>query len=221
MAALGSYNRRSGRGGATDSVKWPGAECWEGPITVLCARIKILIATRSFMRKTAKSSLAGFKNPRHPRSVYHTRLMRSREYALQGILTVLVPYGLAPGGPQTGVSSDVEMSPSRSAVVLAAQLEIAALTGLLRQFGPQLRRQHCDTLNGSKHTNMKELRFTLPDGEWRIAFAFDPQRQAILLVGGSKSGTNERQFYRDLIRVADERFSAHLARLRSQKTEGK
>jgi hypothetical protein len=90
------------------------------------------------------------------------------------------------------------------------QLELAALAGLLRQFGPQLRRPHCDTLNGSKHANMKELRFTLPDGAWRVAFAFDPQRRAILLVGGSKSGTNARQFYRDLIRVADERFSAHL-----------
>ncbi len=92
----------------------------------------------------------------------------------------------------------------------AAQVEIAALVGLLRRFGPQLRRPHCDTLNGSKHANMKELRFTLADGEWRIAFAFDPERQAVLLVGGSKSGRNERQFYRDLIRVADERFSAHL-----------
>jgi len=100
------------------------------------------------------------------------------------------------------------------------QLEIAALAGLLRQFGPQLRRPNCDTLNGSKHANMKELRFTLPDGEWRIAFAFDPQRQAILLVGGSKSGTNEKQFYRDLIRVADERFNAHLTSL-SSKVGGK
>jgi hypothetical protein len=85
-----------------------------------------------------------------------------------------------------------------------------ALANLLRQFGPQLRRPHCDTLNGSKYANMKELRFTLPDGVWRIAFAFDPRRRAILLVGGSKSGTNEKQFYRDLIRVADERFAAHL-----------
>ena len=41
---------------------------------------------------------------------------------------------------------------------------------------------------GSKHANMKELRFTLADGEWRIAIAFDPERNAILLVGGSKSG---------------------------------
>jgi hypothetical protein len=95
----------------------------------------------------------------------------------------------------------------------AVQLEIAALAILLRRFGPQLRRPHCDTLKGSKHSNMKELRFTLPDGAWRIAFAFDPERQAILLVGGSKSGTNEKKFYRDLIRVADERFTAHLTTL--------
>jgi hypothetical protein len=47
----------------------------------------------------------------------------------------------------------------------AAQLEIAALAGLLRRFGPQLRRPHCDTLKGSKHVNMKELRFSLDDGE--------------------------------------------------------
>ena len=96
------------------------------------------------------------------------------------------------------------------------RLEIAALVGLLRRFGPQLRRPHCDTLKGSKHANMKELRFTLPDGEWRIAFAFDVQRQAILLVGGSKSGVNERQFYRELIRVADARFAAHLKTLLSK-----
>ena len=57
----------------------------------------------------------------------------------------------------------------------AVQLEIAALAGLLRQFGPQLRRPHCDTLKGSKHANMKGLRFSLSDGEWRIAFAFDPR----------------------------------------------
>ncbi|HTW71772.1 MAG TPA: type II toxin-antitoxin system RelE/ParE family toxin [Acetobacteraceae bacterium] len=95
----------------------------------------------------------------------------------------------------------------------AVQLEIAALAGLLRQVGPQLRRPHCDTLKGSKHANMKELRFSLSDGEWRIAFAFDPRRRAILLVGGSKSGVSERQFYRDLIRVADARFDAHLRTL--------
>ena len=102
----------------------------------------------------------------------------------------------------------------------AAQLEIAALAGLLRQFGPQFRRPHCDTLKGSKHTNMKELRFTLPDGEWRIAFAFDLERCAILLVGGSKSGVSEKRFYKDLIRTADAHFTAHLKK-RLSKDGGK
>jgi hypothetical protein len=99
----------------------------------------------------------------------------------------------------------------------AVREEVAALALLLEQFGPQLRRPHCDTLKGSKHPNMKELRFTLPDGEWRVAFAFDPRRHAILLVGGSKSGMPEKRFYRELIRVADARFDRHLKGLKRSK----
>jgi hypothetical protein len=95
--------------------------------------------------------------------------------------------------------------------------EVLARVELLRRFGPHLKRPHCDTLHGSKHANMKELRFTLPDGEWRIAFAFDPRRRAILLVGGSKSGTSEKRFYRELIRVADKRLDEHLQRLKQKK----
>lgn len=53
-------------------------------------------------------------------------------------------------------------------------------------------------------------RSPLCDGESRIAFAFDPKRHAILLADGSRSGLSERQFYKDLIRVADMRFTAHL-----------
>src|SRR5262245_23590717 len=99
----------------------------------------------------------------------------------------------------------------------AVREEIAALALLLRRFGPSLRRPHCDTLKGSKHANMKELRFTLPDGEWRVAFAFDPRRSAILLVGGSKSGVPEKRFYRELVRVADKRFDDHLKELKPKK----
>jgi hypothetical protein len=101
----------------------------------------------------------------------------------------------------------------------AVREEVAALALLLRQFGPHLRRPHCDTLKGSKHANMKELRFTLPDGEWRVAFAFDPRRSAILLVGGSKSGTSEKRFYRELIRIADQRFDQHLKTVKRKKGE--
>jgi hypothetical protein len=88
-------------------------------------------------------------------------------------------------------------------------LEIRA--GLLEKFGPWLKRPHADTLNGSKHSNMKELRFDAANGVWRVAFAFDTARRAILLVGGDTSGTKERRFYKSLIARADTRFDEHLA----------
>jgi hypothetical protein len=94
------------------------------------------------------------------------------------------------------------------------QTEILALARLLRRFGPQLGRPRVDTLKGSRHANMKELRFSANDGEWRLAFAFDPKRKAVLLVAGDKSGGSGTRFYRELIRKADDRFDAHLARLR-------
>jgi hypothetical protein len=97
------------------------------------------------------------------------------------------------------------------------QDELLAKTRLLQQFGPQLGRPNVDTLNGSKHANMKELRFKAADGVWRAAFAFDPERKAIILVAGDKSGGSERQFYKDLIDKADARFDAHLARFKEEK----
>ena len=93
------------------------------------------------------------------------------------------------------------------------QTEILALSRLLQQFGAQLGRPRVDTLKGSRHSNMKELRFSAANGEWRVAFAFDPKRRAILLVAGDKSGTSERRFYRELIRIADDRLDAHFTRL--------
>ena len=73
-----------------------------------------------------------------------------------------------------------------------------------------------DTLDGSGHANMKELRFNADGGVWRVAFAFDVERKAILLVAGNKAGVAKERFYRDLIRVADRRFSQHLEALRAK-----
>ena len=83
---------------------------------------------------------------------------------------------------------------------------------LLEREGPSLGRPHADTLTGSKHANMKELRCSAADGVWRIAFAFDPGRKAILLAAGDKSGGSEKRFYKQLIARADERFDSHLKR---------
>ena len=68
----------------------------------------------------------------------------------------------------------------------------------------------------SRHANMKELRFEAADGVWRVAFAFDPKRKAILVVAGDKAGISEKKFYKRLIAKADDRFDAHLARLKQQ-----
>jgi hypothetical protein len=94
----------------------------------------------------------------------------------------------------------------------AMQNALLIETGLLERFGPTLGRPHVDTLKGSKHRNMKELRIRTPTGAWRFAFAFDPRRQAVILVGGDKSGVARDRFYRPLIKRADERFDRWLAR---------
>jgi hypothetical protein len=109
-----------------------------------------------------------------------------------------------------------EFKPEFFALHEDVQTELLTLGRLLQQFGPQLGRPRVDTLHGSDHANMKELRFSAADGEWRVAFAFDPKRNAILLVAGDKSGGSEKRFYRELIRKADGRFHAHLARLKKQ-----
>jgi len=98
------------------------------------------------------------------------------------------------------------------------QDELLAQLKVLEQFGPQLGRPQVDTLKGSKHAHMKELRFSADGGVWRVAFAFDPKREAIVLVGGDKSGGSEKRFYKGLIKNADARFDEHLKTL---KKEGK
>lgn len=96
-----------------------------------------------------------------------------------------------------------EFEPEFDVLHEGVRTEILALTLLLQQFGPQLGRPRVDTLKDSAYSNMKELRFSAADGEWRVAFAFDPKRKAILLVAGDKSGGSEKRFYRELNRKAD------------------
>jgi hypothetical protein len=77
-----------------------------------------------------------------------------------------------------------------------------------------MKRPASDTLNGSRFSNMKELRFHADNGVWRIAYAFDPTRKAILLVAGDKSGVSQKRFYQTLIRTADARFAEQPRRAR-------
>jgi hypothetical protein len=110
-----------------------------------------------------------------------------------------------------------EFEPEFDALPEDVRMEILALSLFLEQFGPYLGRPRVDTLNGSRYPNMKELRFSAAHGEWRVAFAFDSRRRAILLVAGDKSGGSQKRFYRELIRKADIRFDAHLARFQRER----
>jgi hypothetical protein len=94
--------------------------------------------------------------------------------------------------------------------------EILAYAEALEELGPQLKRPRADTLKGSDYGNMKELRLSLVDGEWRVAYAFDPERKAILLVAGNKSGVSQKVFYKRLIKTADTRYASHLKSLRGE-----
>ncbi len=99
------------------------------------------------------------------------------------------------------------------------QDELLAHALLLRDFGPGLGRPTVDTLKGSKHSNMKEIRFAWSGEVWRVAFAFDPERQAVLLVGGDKGGADQRRFNKRLIAIADRRLDGHLEALKSSSKE--
>jgi len=104
--------------------------------------------------------------------------------------------------------------PELEALADEVQDELLAMVEVLTESGPRLGRPHADTLAGSKHANMKELRFTADDGVWRVAFAFDPKRRAIILVAGDKSGVAQKRFYKGLIAKADARFTEHLETLK-------
>ena len=86
--------------------------------------------------------------------------------------------------------------------------------GILRTFGPALGRPHVDTVKGSRHSNMKELRSQSAGAPLRVFFAFDPRRCAILLIGGDKSG--DGRFYDRMIPLADDLLDTYLAELRRE-----
>lgn len=98
--------------------------------------------------------------------------------------------------------------------------ELVAKALMLVELGPHLGRPYVDTLKGSMHANMKELRFEVENEVWRVAFAFDPERKGILLAGADKKGKDQKRFYRKLIKTADARYNHHLEKLKKKEDHG-
>lgn len=94
------------------------------------------------------------------------------------------------------------------------QADLNASVELLELHGPQLGRPHVDTIKGSKHSNMKELRTQSSGKPLRTFFAFDPRRAAILLIGGDKTG--DARFYDRMVPIADNLFDVYLAELKNE-----
>ena len=111
-----------------------------------------------------------------------------------------------------------DFDPELDELPLSVREKLFAYVNLLEIHGPTLGRPYVDTLNGSRHANMKELRFNADDGVWRVAFAFDPERRAVLLVAGDKAGVSESRFYRLFITKADGRFDKYLDHLREDRS---
>ena len=93
----------------------------------------------------------------------------------------------------------------------AEQVDVDSKVGLLKERGPDLGRPHADTVKDSRHPNTKELRIQHAGSPYRVLFAFDPRRSAILLLGGDKTGN--AHWYEENIPIADRLFDDHLRAL--------
>jgi hypothetical protein len=96
-----------------------------------------------------------------------------------------------------------------------ARVSIYAVMEVLKRVGPNLGRPYVDSVKESRHENMKELRVQSRGRPFRIFFAFDPFRQAVLLIGGNKTG--DKRFYTRMIPIADTLYDHYLQDLEARK----
>jgi hypothetical protein len=96
----------------------------------------------------------------------------------------------------------------------AEQESVAATVGLLEIEGPHLPFPYSSGVEGSRHSHMRELRIQHAGRPYRVLYAFDPRRCAILLIGGDKTG-NDR-WYEQFVPVADRLYDEHLDSLRKK-----
>jgi hypothetical protein len=94
------------------------------------------------------------------------------------------------------------------------QEDVNAKVFLLQRFGPALRRPHSGAIASSTHPHMKELIIQHAERPYRVLYAFDPRRCAILLLGGDKTG-NDR-WYEEFVPIAERLYDQHLAALEKE-----
>lgn len=88
------------------------------------------------------------------------------------------------------------------------QVSVRAAVEQLVQYGPRLRYPRCSAIHGSRHGHMRELRVQHGRHPYRVLYAFDPRRVAILLIGGEKTGDD--RWYARFVPMADRLYDQHL-----------
>ncbi len=96
----------------------------------------------------------------------------------------------------------------------AEQEDIRVVAVLLRTFGPALGYPHCSGVTTSRHARMRELRIQHRGKPYRVLYAFDPRRVAILLIGGRKTG--DRRWYETYVPIADRLYDEYLETLKKE-----
>lgn len=96
----------------------------------------------------------------------------------------------------------------------AEQEDVAAYVSLLEKKGPTLPFPYSSDIRGARHTHMRELRVQHKGRPYRVLYAFDPRRAAILLIGGDKTGDD--RWYDTNVPLADELYDRHLAALKKE-----
>ena len=99
----------------------------------------------------------------------------------------------------------------------AEQESVASTVGLLEMKGPSLPYPYSSGVESSSHSHMRELRIQHAGEPYRVLYAFDPRRAAILLIGGNKVGNN--RWYEEFVPIADRLYDRHLAELRKERQE--
>lgn len=99
----------------------------------------------------------------------------------------------------------------------AEQEDVTAYVGLLEQKGPNLPSPYSSGIKGSAHSHMRELRVQHQGRPYRVLYAFDPRRMAILLIGGDKTGN--KRWYEKYIPIADKLYDIHLDELKKERKD--
>ncbi|MDR6396421.1 type II toxin-antitoxin system RelE/ParE family toxin [Herbaspirillum seropedicae] len=97
------------------------------------------------------------------------------------------------------------------------QVSVAAHVNLLESFGTELKHPYSSGISGSRHGHLRELRIQHAGRPYRVLYAFDPLRKAILLIGGNKTGN--KRWYAQYIPVADRLYDKHLETLARERSD--